>query len=340
MDEKESGLGGRDSILLALQHKAPSNQQNVQSIENANVQHDVIEQEDQNTVTSDKEDEDEEEFQLVLGENIVDDETTIEEEEKLGRDMSYEEEIALLQRENEMPIDELLASYLSNSNVDDNDELIRATARGENDKDQEPSKSDSEGRRDFKEKDDEDFGEETDMVVDDRLHCVISDGKRNQRDPDVVINRTKPSSTTQDKFMSVDEHARCETSRKRKSYQKYPNSEDRKRCIDPDRSLCREGDDAGNDAMKALEYAEKKAKTTAVTRPYLLASWVKLREYQQVGLNWLVSIQTRRLNGILADEMGLGKTLQTILLLAYLASYKVRHVVIHDILSDSLKSYL
>ena len=41
----------------------------------------------------------------------VDDETTIEAEERLGRDMSYADEIALLQRENEMSIDELRAMY-------------------------------------------------------------------------------------------------------------------------------------------------------------------------------------------------------------------------------------
>jgi hypothetical protein len=41
-----------------------------------------------------------------------------------------------------------------------------------------------------------------------------------------------------------------------------------------------------------------------LARPFLLASWVKLRNYQHIGLNWLVSLQTRRLNGILADEMG------------------------------------
>eukprot|EP00884_Botryococcus_braunii_P006563 jgi/Botrbrau1/15908/Bobra.40_1s0090.1 len=54
--------------------------------------------------------------------------------------------------------------------------------------------------------------------------------------------------------------------------------------------------------------------------PFLLK--YSLREYQQVGLDWLVSIYTRRLNGILADEMGLGKTIMTIALLAYLACEK------------------
>ena len=51
--------------------------------------------------------------------------------------------------------------------------------------------------------------------------------------------------------------------------------------------------------------------------PFLLKH--TLREYQHVGLNWLVSCYDKALNGILADEMGLGKTIQTIALLAYLA---------------------
>jgi E1A-binding protein p400 len=80
--------------------------------------------------------------------------------------------------------------------------------------------------------------------------------------------------------------------------------------------------DKGTLALATLAASDTKARETMLTRPFLLAIWVKLRAYQHVGLNWLVSIQTRRLNGILADEMGLGKTLQTISMLAYLASYK------------------
>lgn len=33
-----------------------------------------------------------------------------------------------------------------------------------------------------------------------------------------------------------------------------------------------------------------------------------LREYQILGLNWLISLHENRISGILADEMGLGKT--------------------------------
>ncbi len=44
--------------------------------------------------------------------------------------------------------------------------------------------------------------------------------------------------------------------------------------------------------------------------PFLMVQSHLLREYQRAGLDWLVSMHDRRLNGILADEMGLGKTIQ------------------------------
>jgi len=43
-----------------------------------------------------------------------------------------------------------------------------------------------------------------------------------------------------------------------------------------------------------------------------------LKEYQRVGLNWLVLLYKENINGILADEMGLGKTIQSICLLSYI----------------------
>ena len=43
-----------------------------------------------------------------------------------------------------------------------------------------------------------------------------------------------------------------------------------------------------------------------------------LREYQQVGFNWLKTLDEYKLGGILADDMGLGKTLQ---ILTVIASY-------------------
>ena len=76
------------------------------------------------------------------------------------------------------------------------------------------------------------------------------------------------------------------------------------------------------DAVSRLEAADEMARSIRVDRPFLLSPALHLREYQHIGLNWLVSLHERRLNGILADEMGLGKTIQTIALLAYLACCK------------------
>lgn len=42
-----------------------------------------------------------------------------------------------------------------------------------------------------------------------------------------------------------------------------------------------------------------------------------LRDYQQLGLNWLQGLRSSRLAGVLADDMGLGKTVQTLAHLQY-----------------------
>ncbi|VDK63136.1 unnamed protein product, partial [Onchocerca ochengi] len=76
-----------------------------------------------------------------------------------------------------------------------------------------------------------------------------------------------------------------------------------------------------NIAEEALKFQPKgfTLETTQVKTevPYLVKG--ALREYQMVGLDWLVTLYDNGLNGILADEMGLGKTIQTIALLAHLA---------------------
>ena len=59
----------------------------------------------------------------VSGKLEVDDETTMEAEEKLGRDMTYEEELDMLNKENEMSIEELRAMYAGmNSNTTEEEE--------------------------------------------------------------------------------------------------------------------------------------------------------------------------------------------------------------------------
>ncbi|ERL92757.1 hypothetical protein D910_10066, partial [Dendroctonus ponderosae] len=80
-----------------------------------------------------------------------------------------------------------------------------------------------------------------------------------------------------------------------------------------------------NDAAAIAESIQPKGNTLSSTTvstkvPFLLK--LPLREYQHIGLEWLVTMYDRKLNGILADEMGLGKTIQTIALLAHLACEK------------------
>lgn len=79
------------------------------------------------------------------------------------------------------------------------------------------------------------------------------------------------------------------------------------------------------DAAAAARSAQPTGNTFSTTKvrtkfPFLLK--LPLREYQHIGLDWLVTMYEKRLNGILADEMGLGKTIMTIALLAHLACEK------------------
>ncbi|KAI9205646.1 putative helicase [Polychytrium aggregatum] len=65
------------------------------------------------------------------------------------------------------------------------------------------------------------------------------------------------------------------------------------------------------------------AKRKPGERQPVLVTGCVMREYQLVGMEWLISLYENGLNGILADEMGLGKTLQTISFFAHLRENKV-----------------
>lgn len=80
-----------------------------------------------------------------------------------------------------------------------------------------------------------------------------------------------------------------------------------------------------SDIAAGAEEIQPKGNTLSTAKvvtkvPFLLKH--SLREYQHIGLDWLVAMYEKKLNGILADEMGLGKTIQTIALLAHLACEK------------------
>eukprot|EP00804_Cyclotella_cryptica_P000370 CCRYP_008690-RB/>CCRYP_008690-RB protein AED:0.12 eAED:0.19 QI:0/0.90/0.83/1/0.90/0.91/12/164/2166 len=269
----------------------------------------------------------------------LDDETTIEAEEKLGRDMSYADELALLQRESEMPIEELRAIYYANTDNNESDSDSAADAMDIDRKVDDDVATDTESAENNSslallthsiddENDEEDFTiHDTSMELDDETTIEAEEklGREMTYDEEISqLERENEMSVEELRQLygldqTDDESLSEETLTKRKQEDAVDESDDGQ----PEKRPKVETDeDEGLTAMRSLAATDAKARETMLTRPFLLASWVKLRNYQHIGLNWLVSLQTRRLNGILADEMGLGKTLQTISMLAYLASYK------------------
>ncbi|KAF2315290.1 hypothetical protein GH714_038735 [Hevea brasiliensis] len=95
---------------------------------------------------------------------------------------------------------------------------------------------------------------------------------------------------------------------------------------------------AGGEVMIRNQFMEMNAPkdSSSVSKYYHLAHAVNervirqpsmlragtLRDYQLVGLQWMLSLYNNKLNGILADEMGLGKTVQVMSLIAYLMEFK------------------
>ncbi|TKW33464.1 hypothetical protein SEVIR_2G237601v4 [Setaria viridis] len=69
-------------------------------------------------------------------------------------------------------------------------------------------------------------------------------------------------------------------------------------------------------------YTLAHAVSERVTKQPSLLRAGTLRDYQLVGLQWMLSLYNNKLNGILADEMGLGKTVQVMALIAYLMEFK------------------
>ncbi|XWS42985.1 hypothetical protein CRYUN_Cryun16bG0061300 [Craigia yunnanensis] len=105
----------------------------------------------------------------------------------------------------------------------------------------------------------------------------------------------------------------------------HPPAEKEERSPDRKSEDGKESENRIADAAAAARSAQPTGNTFSTTNvrtkfPFLLKH--PLREYQHIGLDWLVTMYEKRLNGILADEMGLGKTIMTIALLAHLACEK------------------
>ncbi|XP_023642511.1 protein PHOTOPERIOD-INDEPENDENT EARLY FLOWERING 1 isoform X1 [Capsella rubella] len=208
-------------------------------------------------------------FVVATGEE-KDDETTLSVEEELAKadNEDHVEEIALLQKESEMPIEVLLARYK------------------------------------------EDFGDKDISEDESEYSCAQSE----ESVVDSGENRQQANSDDE----NVDS-TECNQDPKPCS-EKVVNTAHE---ITEDNG--KDSSDKIADAAAAARSAQPTGFTYSTTKvrtklPFLLKH--SLREYQHIGLDWLVTMYEKRLNGILADEMGLGKTIMTIALLAHLACDK------------------
>ncbi|CAL9733969.1 ATP-dependent helicase Fun30p [Monosporozyma servazzii] len=75
-------------------------------------------------------------------------------------------------------------------------------------------------------------------------------------------------------------------------------------------------------------------------KPRLLAQDMQLKDYQQMGVNWLNLLYHNGMSCILADDMGLGKTCQVISFLAYLKQIKEPGPHLIVVPSSTLENWL
>lgn len=237
----------------------------------------------------DTDDSDDGEFEA--NENSEDDENTIQKQEEEEMDVDHQKELDELEADNDLTVEELIAKYKSGK--------LDETPKG---------KTKSKTTKMEVDEDDEDVDEET-----------ISKAMRDSDD-----DSTDEDESEEDDSDDEDEEEESEDENE------VDNNEDQEqdaglKDLLEDSSNANSKDDMIKDAAALAESLQPKGNTLSSTNvvtpvPFLLKH--SLREYQHIGLDWLVTMNERKLNGILADEMGLGKTIQTIALLAHLACVK------------------
>ncbi|XP_070583937.1 helicase SRCAP isoform X1 [Erythrolamprus reginae] len=234
-----------------------------------------------------KPDEEDEEF-TANEEEAEDEEETIDAEEKLEGNIDHSKELDDLATEGAMPIEELLEkysdAYASDFEVEASDTSSEALEY-EEESEEENSSSHSE---------DDEESEQEESEVEDALE-----------------EERREASVTQEEDFGVEYLLK--------------QDDDKGGEVDNDSTPAPGPKKEITDIAAAAESLQPKGYTLATTQvktpiPYLLRG--TLREYQHIGLDWLVTMYEKKLNGILADEMGLGKTIQTISLLAHLACEK------------------
>jgi SNF2 family DNA or RNA helicase len=283
-----------------------------------------------------------------------DDETTLLEEERLaalqgGGDQSEAQELALLQSEGEIPIEQLRAMYAQMpAYTDDDDEEDEEESDGESSQateDRRASKvaaptaqSESGGEEGSDEDDEFEYTEEQDdettLLEEERLAALQGGGDQSEAQELALLQSEGeiPIEQLRAMYAQMPAYSDDEEGEEQKESDGEVMDQDEEQggveaialpAVEVDAAAQMDVDDASqdgtlvisrdkpsgtlDDALERLEAADLAARSIRVDRPFILSKKMTLREYQHVGLNWLVSLHERRLNGILADEMGLGE---------------------------------
>ncbi|KAK1938963.1 Protein PHOTOPERIOD-INDEPENDENT EARLY FLOWERING 1 [Phytophthora citrophthora] len=258
-----------------------------------------------------------------LTEEEEDDETTIAAEERRSGPVSRRQaaaEVATLQEENELSIEELRARYAEALGTDgdevpeaDQDDVIEGSGADDDTEDGDFVPT----RREEAEQEDD----ETTIEEEERLEGDLSP---TQKAEELRLLEEEGQ-------MSVEQlcarYAEAASDEEQSSDHEDLNirSDGERDAVEIHREQDRHDDDETKEEVASTLTSDAtstdhlSARRGGYKRPYLLTSRLDLREYQEAGVNWLISMCERRINGILADEMGLGKTIQTISLLAHLA---------------------
>lgn len=241
----------------------------------------------------------------VIGLEAFDDETTLEAEEMLGRDMTRKEEIELLEKERSIKSLYQTESSLG-ENCDEGETDVDDFSDTDQDEDFEPDALevvDDETTIEAEEKLLRDITYEEEIALLNSEGTMSIDELREKYMPKAVVsdatelekeasqgasnvdldNRSTTCSTNEHRVLGCD---RNDEKHRDFGKQEHQNSDVVNTRIE---------------TISSVEESQDLAKKCHASKPFLLSPWLKMREYQQVGLDWLVTLQSRRLNGILAD---------------------------------------
>uniref|UniRef100_A0A0K8SA08 Helicase domino n=2 Tax=Lygus hesperus TaxID=30085 RepID=A0A0K8SA08_LYGHE len=280
-----------------------------------------------------------------------DDEETIAKEEAMSatNKENVSDEIDALKRESELPLEDLLSDYLQqrdklgspvSSNDDPGDDGDFKVSGKESSDDEETIQEQerAEGKVDYS-KEIKELEDEGSMNIEDlkaKYGVTSSTSQSKQGSDSKIATIDLDSDDDSEEEESEDEEDSEEDQEEEESEEEMEVEEESDGELGSAlKTLMNDGvvpessnedkDKEINDVAAIAQSIQPKgntlSSTSVVTKvPFLLKH--SLREYQHIGLDWLVTMYERKLNGILADEMGLGKTIQTIALLAHLACEK------------------